>query len=240
MEANVADEVLGTKSKVKGDDERLGFKEGDADRLFANNPILNAKKNGANLMEAQSMNLAQWRLMCWAAMLLLTLSVVGNIYLSTSVKVQPYVVQVDSHGYAIPIEHADVSNIDYRVVAAQIGQFIFNSRVRVMDRAAQVYFATTSYKSVSNQSQAQQNLDAYFRANVPTTAKDPVDVELKSVIPITEATYHAEWIERSGKSEHHYQGVYEVVISPPSDVANLVNNPLGVYITDFRVQEKLN
>lgn len=240
METNVADEIMKDTPAHKEKDERLGFKDSDAGRLFGGNPFLDAKRNGANVMEAQSMNLAQWRLMCWVTLLLLALSVAGNVHLATSVKVQPYVVQVDSHGYSIPIEPADISNVDYRVIAAQIGQFIFNSRVRVTDRAAQVYFATTSYKSVSNQSLAQQNLDTYFRANVPTEAKDPVDVELKAIVPITEATYHAEWTERTGKSEKHYQGVYEVVISPPSDVANLVNNPLGVYITDYRVQEKLN
>lgn len=208
------------------------------------------RRNAERYMDVYSniaFSTAQWRVMAFACFVVLIVSVLGNIYLSTTTKVQPYVVQVDEHGYTIPITPADESStIDYRIIASQIGQFIFNMRTRVMDRAAQVYFARTSYKSVGDQSNAQSNLNAYYRDNVPTSATAPVDVEVRSIIPITEDSYHAEWIETIGGSgidkdlKRSYTGVFQIVISPPNDVANLVNNPLGVYITDFNVHEKLN
>lgn len=185
-------------------------------------------------------NAAQWKCMFITSFVVMLISIAANVYLSTSVRVQPYVVQVDEHGYAVPIAPADISNVDYRVITSQIAQFIVNSRIRVLDRDAQIYFANNAYKSIAESSPAYAELNRYFRSDIPTTAKDPIDIELQAVIPITEDTYQAEWIERAPKVKKSYQGIFEITVSPPDDVANLINNPLGVYINNFTVREKLN
>lgn len=216
-----------------------------ADEIIADSRWLHAKNRYMDVYMGLASNANQWRTCCFVMMVLLVFSVIGNIQLSKGSKSVPYVVQVDQHGYAIPIQPADISGIDQRVVSSQIGQFLMNMRTRVRDRSAQKYFAETAYRSIASSSEALRVLNNYFRNNTPFDAKFPVTVEIRSVIPITSETYQAEWVEKMGTEEQKiverfYQGIFEIQISPPTDVQNLINNPLGVYITDFRVQEKLN
>lgn len=222
--------------------------ERQVERIIKHHPILKVqtmtepeKNKYMDVYLNMTMNTAQWRLISLACFIVLMVSVLGNVYLSTSVRVQPFVVQVDEHGYAIPIEPADATNLDYRIIAAQIGQFIFNMRTRVLDRAAQVYFAETSYKSVSEHSPALNTLNEYFAVNVPTAVKEGTVVHITAILPISDSTFQAEWTEKTGRNpERGYQGTFEITISPPDDMTNLINNPLGVYIRDFRVQEKIS
>jgi type IV secretion system protein VirB5 len=139
---------------------------------------------------------------------------------------------------------ADSSGIDERVVSAQIGQFIMNSRIRVNDQNAQILFARNAYKSIAGNSRAFNELNNYFSANPPTENVHPVNIDITSIIPLTSETFQAEWTEtatdsRGINSSTNYQGRYEIAISPPKDMVNLVNNPLGVYITDYYVQRKI-
>jgi type IV secretion system protein VirB5 len=207
-------------------------------------PFLNAKMRHMDVYLGQSASVAQWRLATFIFLLLLALSVGGNIYLSGNVKVQPFVVQVDEHGYSIPVQMAEVSGVSERVIAAQIGQFITNSRIRVTDRNAQILFARNAYKSVSGGSVALNILNGYFSSNPPTQSKYPVKVDIKAIIPLTPETYQAEWSEtttdaRGNSLEMLFQGIYEIAVSPPKDMQNLVLNPLGVYVTDYHVQQKI-
>jgi|GEM_PF-1998836 len=226
------------KTKIEG----LKNNENVDEQIIGNNQWLRAKNRYMDVYMELASNVSQWRAFCFVLMTLLAFSVIGNIQLSKSSKSIPYVVQVDKHGYAIPIQPADITGIDNRVISSQIGQFVRNMRVRVRDRAAQKYFAETAYRSIADGSDAQRVLNDYFKKNVPFDAKHPVMVELRSIIPITKGTYQAEWIEKMGVEgavERTYQAIFEVQISPPTDVQNLISNPLGVYITDFRVQELL-
>jgi type IV secretion system protein VirB5 len=221
----------------------LADREAKERETIESNPWLNAKARRMDVYLAQSQNTAQWRLTALIMTLLLALSVAGNIYLSTAVKVQPYVVQVDEHGYAIPVEMAETSGVSERVIASQIGQFIQNSRIRVNDKRTQIYFAGNAYKSIAGDSQAMKTLDSYFQSDPPTDSKALVSVEIKSIIPLSPATYQAEWdeITRTERSNTKltYQGLYEVALSPPKDMQNLVNNPMGIYITDYHIQQKI-
>jgi type IV secretion system protein VirB5 len=233
------------RSKNKNADiTTLQMAESLDQKMIAGSPFLNAKSRHMDVYLAQSQSLAQWRLSFFMLLILLTLSVSGNIYLSGSVKIQSFVVQVDEHGYSIPIQMAEVSGVNERVVASQIGQFIMNSRIRVTDRNAQIIFAKNSYKSIGSNSEALRILNKDYSAYPPTQSKYPVKIDIKSIIPLTPQTYQAEWSETmadaNGQSyEVNYQGIYEIVVSPPGNMQNLVNNPLGVYIVDYHVQEKI-
>lgn len=230
--------------KNKNDVMSLETAEGLDEKMINESPFLNAKLRHMDVYLAQSQSVAQWRLSFFILLILLVLSVAGNIYLSNSVKIQPFVVQVDEHGYSIPVQMAEVSGVSERVIASQIGQFIMNSRIRVMDRNAQIIFAKNSYKSIGEGSSAQRILNGYFSSNPPTLNKYPVKIDIKSIIPLTPQTYQAEWSESTTNAngqtfDINYQGVYEIVVSPPTNMQNLVTNPLGVYIVDYHVQEKI-
>ena len=233
-EAGLAFEAVTAGGKKKEKIKTLPVIEKEEQDTIDNSPFLNAKKRHMDIYLGQMANVAQWRLISFVLLILMALSVAGNIYMSANVKVQPFVVQVDEHGYAIPIQMAEVSGVDERVISAQIGQFIMNSRIRVMDRDAQIIFARNAFKSVGGDSSASRLLNTYFSKNPPTLSKEAVKVDMKAIIPLTTETYQAEWSEsttndRGQTLETLYQGVFEIAVSPPRDMANLVANPLGVY-----------
>jgi type IV secretion system protein VirB5 len=206
---------------------------------FENNPWLQSRQSLTPLPDT----IANWRAASFALMVLLAFSIGGNIWLASTPKIQPYVIQVDEKGFAIPIKPLDsVSGVDQRVIMAQVETFIFNSRIRVMDRNAQLIFAQDAYRSVKANSFASSKLDAYFRSAPPTSAAAPVTIEFDAIVPVTAHTYQANWSEVSTMSDgtltpqSRYEGLFTVTVSPPSDYFDMLNNPMGVYITDYSIE----
>jgi type IV secretory pathway TrbF-like protein len=208
--------------------------------IAENNPWMKSKKRHIDVYQELAFSVAQWRLATFTMMALLVLSVFSNFSLARSVKIQPYVIQVDEHGYAIPVKEIEASNVDARIVSAQIGAFIINSRTRLSDIAAQLVYSENSFKSVAGESNAARLLNAYYRESPPTNAKYPVSVKVLTVKPLNNNSYQASWTEtvlagENADQEFGYLGTFSVVISPPSDYATLIGNPLGVYITDYNI-----
>jgi type IV secretory pathway TrbF-like protein len=209
-------------------------------KIAENNPWMKSKKRHIDVYQELAFSVAQWRLAAFAMMALLVLAVFSNFSLARSVKIQPYVIQVDEHGYAIPVKEIEASNVDARIVSAQIGGFIINSRARLSDIAAQLVYSEKSFKSVAGESNAARLLNAYYRESPPTNAKYPVSVKILSVKPLNNNSYQASWTEtvlagEGADQEFGYLGTFSVVISPPADYATLLDNPLGVYITDYNI-----
>ncbi|MDR3077077.1 MAG: type IV secretion system protein [Synergistaceae bacterium] len=205
-----------------------------------NNPWMSARKRHIDVYHDLASSVAQWRLATFVMLVLIVVCVLSNLSLARSVKIQPYVIQVDEHGYAIPVSEISASNVDARVVSAQIGAFIINSRARTSDIAAQLKHTENSYKSVALDSKAMTLLNGYYRESPPANSLYPVSLKILSVKPINNASYQASWTETvrvgGGKDqEFGYLGTFNVVVSPPEDYAGLVDNPLGVYITDYNI-----
>jgi len=208
--------------------------------IAENNPWMKSKKRHIDVYQELAFSVAQWRLATFTMMALLVLSVFSNFSLARSVKIQPYVIQVDEHGYAIPVKEIEASNVDARIVSATIGTFIINSRARQSDMASQLIYSENSFKSVAGDSNASRLLNAYYRESPPTGAKYPVSVKVLSVKPLNNTSYQASWTETvlAGEgldSEFGYLGTFSVVISPPGDYSTLIDNPLGIYITDYNI-----
>ncbi|MCL2009394.1 MAG: type IV secretion system protein [Synergistaceae bacterium] len=201
---------------------------------------ISSKKRHIDVYQELAFSVAQWRLATFAMLILLILSVLSNMSLVRNVKIQPYVIQVDQHGYAIPVKAIDASDIDSRVVAAQIGTFIINSRARMRDVATQLVFSEKSFKAVARDSNASRLLNSYYRESPPPAARYPVSVKILSVQPMSNSVYQASWTETilagdGQDQEFGYIGTFSVVVSPPGDYARLIDNPLGIYITDFNI-----
>ena len=208
--------------------------------IVENNIWMSSKKRHIDVYQELAFSVAQWRLATFAMLILLALSVLCNFSLATSVKIQPYVIQVDQHGYAIPVKEIDASNVDARIVSAQIGTFIINSRARIRDIPTQLLFSENSYKAIAGQSDAERQLRAYYRESPPTRARHPVSVKLLSVKPASNSSYQASWTETvlagdGQDQEFGFIGTFSVTVSPPSEYSRLIDNPLGIYITDFNI-----
>ena len=164
-------------------------------------------------------------------------------------KVVPFIVQVDQHGYQMAVAPVDPSKVtDDRIIMARIADFITNMRSIYSDRTVLVAMLSKTYDSVAQASPAQQKLDEYFRANNPLTKTSfVVDVTLQSVLrasPESNITWQAEWSEKvyeqeKYKGERFFKGMFVVEMNPPTDIKEIMRNPLGVFVSDFHITEKL-
>lgn len=211
--------------------------------LVKDNPFFSSDKY-SDIYAGLAANAMTWRIVSIILGAMLMFSFVAFISIAKNTKVVPYVIQVDQHGYAIPIQPIDQSDIDSRIIISQIGQFISNARIRVLNRDAQIQFAKQSYRCIGEGSKAYTKLTDYYKENVPTAAKNAVEIQLQSIVPISGNLYNAEWREMSTTTDSrlvtkYYKGIFQIEISPPKQIENLIANPIGIFIEDFQIQEMI-
>ena len=59
------------------------------------------------------------------------------------------------------------------------------------------------------------------------------------------ATWQAEWSEKTYdqgkfKGEKHFKGMFDVEIHSPTNITDIMRNPLGIFVSDFHVTEKIS
>ena len=213
------------------------------------NPYAIGKKEYDDRYERLAKNAASWRRVAFLMLILLSVSVGAVLWISQTVKVVPFIVQVDQHGYQMaisPVEPAEVT--DDRIIMARIADFVSNMRSIYPDQSALVALITKTYDSVAQASSAQHKLDEYYRDNNPLTKRDfVVDVTLQSVLratPESNTTWQADWSEKVYErdkyiGERFYRGMFIIDRNPPTDIKDIMRNPLGIFVSDFHITEKL-
>jgi type IV secretion system protein VirB5 len=213
------------------------------------NPYALGRREYDDRYERLAKNAASWRLAAFLMLLLLAVSVSVVLWMAQTVRVVPFIVQVDRHGYQIAVRAVAASDVtDDRVVMARLADFVTNMRSVYNDRTALVALLMKSYDSVEAASPAQGKLDSWFRENNPLTRGEiGVSVTMRSVLraaPESNTLWQAEWSEKTYeqgrfKEERFYRGMFEVEFHSPTDIKDIMKNPLGIFVYDFHITEKL-
>ena len=214
------------------------------------NPFALGRREFNDRYERLVRTAASWRKLAFAMFILLTASVATVLWMAQSVKVIPFIVQVDQHGYDIAIKPVEQTRItDDRIIIARLADFIANVRTVYSDPAATATTIKRAYFSIAGKSPAQTKLDAWFRENNPFAKKEQaVSVNVQSVIRLTpqnNTSWQIEWSEKtylrgSFASEHFFKGVFLIEMRPPTNVSEIMLNPLGVFVSDFDITEKIS
>ncbi|MEB3046273.1 conjugal transfer protein TrbF [Rhizobium mulingense] len=206
------------------------------------NPYLAARQEWSERYGSYVQAAAAWRIV---GILGLTMAVIGfgyAMYLSTQVKLVPYIVQVDKLGSAmtsgIPeqIEYADL-----RVVRASLGNFVTSFRSITPDAVVQKQYIDRTYALLRTSDPSTEKINAWFRGNSPfEKAKTAtVAVEVNNIVALSNQTYQIDWTEyerdRKGKEigTRRFRGIATVTITAPQDEATIRHNPIGLYVRDF-------
>lgn len=183
-----------------------------------------------------------WRIV---GILGLSMAVIGftyAMYLSTQVKLVPYIVEVDKLGTSITagfpqqIEYADP-----RVVRATLGNFITSFRSITPDAVVQKQYIDRTYALLRTSDPSTQKVNAWFRGNSPfEKAKTAtVSIEVSNIVALSNQTYQIDWTEyerdRKGKETgtRRFRGIATVTLTAPQDEAIIRLNPIGLYVQDF-------
>lgn len=183
-----------------------------------------------------------WRTVGVLALAMAVITSTYALYLSTQVKLVPYIVEVDKLGTSVTagfpqqIEYADP-----RVVRATLGNFVTSFRSITPDAVVQKQYIDRTYALLRTSDPSTQKINAWFRGNSPfEKAKSAtVAIEVNNIVALSNQTYQLDWTEferdRKGKETgtRRFRGIATVAMIAPQDEATIRLNPIGLYIQDI-------
>lgn len=206
------------------------------------NPYLAARQEWSERYGTYVKAAAAWRIV---GILGLTMAVIGfgyALYLSSQVKLVPYIIEVDKLGNAVnagfpqQIEYADA-----RVVRATLGNFITTFRSITPDAVVQKQYIDRTYALLRTSDPSTEKINSWFRANSPfEKAKSAtVAIEVNNIVALSNQTYQIDWTEyerdRKGKETgtRRFRAIATVALTAPQDEATIRLNPIGLYVRDL-------
>lgn len=182
-----------------------------------------------------------WRLATFATSLIAIIAVSGVVWIGAQHKVVPYAVQIANNEVA-GVARADIAAApNASQIKAAVRNWVIGARTVYVDLRAEQALVNAAYAMTAPDSPAYQTLAAWHREADPykRAANETVEVEVKAVIQVSDETWQAEWTEttrqRSGKlvESRQWQGSFTLVISPPTSEAQIMVNPLGIYVRQY-------
>ncbi|TCP76495.1 MULTISPECIES: conjugal transfer protein TrbF [unclassified Rhizobium] len=183
-----------------------------------------------------------WRIV---GILGLSMAVIGfsyAIYLSTQVKLVPYIVEVDKLGNSVTVGFPQqIDYADPRVVRATLGNFVTSFRSITPDAVVQKQYIDRTYALLRTSDPSTQKVNAWFRGNSPfeKAKTSTVSIEVSNIVALSNQTYQIDWTEyerdRKGKETgtRRFRGIATVTLTAPQDEAIIRLNPIGLYVQDF-------
>ncbi|TWA53921.1 type IV secretion system protein VirB5 [Sinorhizobium medicae] len=206
------------------------------------NPYLAARQEWTERYGSYVKAAAAWRVV---GILSLALALVGfsyALYLSTQVRLVPYIVEVDRLGTSVAAGFPEqIEYADARVVRATLGNFVTSFRSITPDAVVQKQYIDRTYALLRTSDPSTQKINDWFRSNSPfeKARSSTVAVEVNNIVALSNQTYQIDWTEyerdRKGKETgtRRFRGIATVALTAPQDEATIRLNPIGLYVTDF-------
>ena len=210
----------------------------------AENPYLSARREWNERYGDYIARARSWR---WAALGALAVALVlaiGVAWQAAQSKVVPYIVEVDKLGQAVAVARADrAAPADVRVVKAQLAAWIVDVRSISSDPLAQKSALSHAYALTA--ATATTFLNEYYRDHSPFGQPRTVAVSVDAVLPISQQTYQLQWSEDARDLQGrdlamtHWIASVTVAFDPPSSERDILDNPLGLYVTGISWTQRL-
>ena len=220
---------------------------------FEENPYLSARKEYSDRYGSAVKDAARWRQISILMVMLCIAFGVAMMWLASQNKVVPYIVQVDKHGYAVTIKSAQEGSVaDTRVVVAALGGFFVNFKTVVTDVASQRRMLNDVYSYLAKNSSAETAVSQYYKEHNPFVATQDkreytVQVEIRSIVRSggDDKSWQILWTEEKVDQgavieSTEWRAIVSVAISPVRELAEVLKNPLGIYITEINMAQDIN
>lgn len=168
----------------------------------------------------------------------------GIVAVSLQQKVVPFAVAFNEHSEVVRVARADVAaHPTANQIKASLRQWLIGARSVYGDWRALQALLNQAYAMTLPDSPASKSLNAFHQENDPykRARKEAVDVAVNSVtqMPNSDDTWRIEWTETTKQANGQvtdmktWQGLFTVVIAPPTDEGQILINPLGVRVKQF-------
>jgi type IV secretion system protein VirB5 len=202
--------------------------------------FLSARKEWDDRYGSLARGKRNWQLTASALMLLLLVATSGLVWLSTRNRVTPYVVEVDRHGQAVALGPAKpLEQADERFLRFILSLYIHDLRSLLTDGEAQKELIDRAYNHTAGV--ASDFLNRHFQDHNPfeRAAKERVAVQVQSILPLSDESWQVQWTETATRLDARptattkWQAVLTVELHPPTNTETLLNNPLGLFVTEI-------
>jgi type IV secretion system protein TrbF len=213
------------------------------------NPYLAAREEFVSTFGDLARGKRNWQLCAFALLALLALVLLAYLRLSLSSRITPYVVEVDRLGQAVAFGPAEpLRPTDTRVHLFLLALLVHHLRTVSTDSDTQRDLLYSAYAYLG--AGARATLDAYFSdpAHDPRILGRSLTraVEITSVLRLpggTGRTWKVAWRETARPTTAgpvrtaDWEAYLALESHPPSTTEALLQNPLGLYVTDLAWSE---
>ncbi len=217
------------------------------------NPYLSARKEYGDRYGSSVKDAARWRQISFFLIMLCVAFGGLMMWLASQNKVIPYIVQVDKQGYAVAIKSSEQGAVaDTRVIVATLGGFFVNFKTVVTDMSSQKRMVNDVYSYLAKGSAAESYVSHYYQEHNPFVATQDrnrytVQVEIRSIVRSgnTDKSWQVLWSEEKLEQgtvieRTDWRAIVSIAVSPVRELAEVLQNPLGIFITDINIAQDLN
>lgn len=185
---------------------------------------------------------ANWRIFSFIALIIVGISVVGNVVQGTQSKTQPFIVEVDKLGRTLAVRSLDSNDQMTNKKAMYFREMVeLIENLRTVSTDPQANFKNMSRGFSRLKGGARNYANEYLGKNKPNDVgqHQTIEVHVRAAIPISNKTWQIEWVEDSYslagtliKSEN-WKASMTFSIEHPEDEDEIRKNPIGFYVTDL-------
>jgi len=206
------------------------------------NPYLDGRREWNERYGGYIKQVKTWKIITFISLFTTLASVAGLIYIGSKNKLVPYVVEVDKVGAVRAVNYAQQSNMDNkRVIKYSLAEFIQNFKTIYGDAKIQKDMIFKIYRYLSPSYPAYNMVNSYYQEHSPfeRLTTETVRVKVNSIVPINGNTYQVDWEEivsdpRGLKLRtDNFKASITILIVPPTTQAEIMKNPIGLYIKEF-------
>ena len=206
------------------------------------NPYFDGRREWNERYGSYVKQVRTWKIVAFLSMLTTLASVVGLTYIGSQNKLVPYVVEVDKLGNAQAINYAVQTNMNQtKVIKYSLAEFIRNFRTIYGDPKIQKEMIYKIYRYLSPSYSAYNIVNAYYKEDSPfdRQSTERVRVKVNSIVQINKDTYQIDWEEivsdpRGMKIRtDSFKASISLVLVSPTKQAEIIKNPIGLYVKEF-------
>lgn len=210
----------------------------------ASSPYVNARREWNERYGTYIASAHHWRLAALICGSALIASATGNAIQAAHEKVAVYYVNTDGTGKPHEIWRADTATPGPRTeqIRAALQEWVLGARTVYVDSRATKRVVDATYARTLADSAAFQTLASFHKEHNPyqRAASETVEVAMQTPVQLSDNTWQMEWTETvsnriSGKpvSQQTYDLTANIILAAPKDEAQLMANPVGLYVSQF-------
>ena len=217
------------------------------------NPYLSARKEYGDRYGSSVKDAARWRQISFFTLMLSVAFGGMMMWMSSQNKVIPYIVQVDKQGYAVAIKSSEQGAVaDTRVIVATLGGFFVNFKTVITDMSSQKRMVNDVYSYLAKGSAAETFVSHYYQEHNPFVAtqdrnRNTIQVEIRSIVRSgsNDKSWQVLWSEEKLEQgtiieRTDWRAIVSIAVSPVRELSEVLQNPLGIFITDINMAQDLN